>query len=586
MPEKNPQKKGKRTEKGLSVYYNQLAETYGFLPATGVYGAFSRAFSSAMSDNPYIQNRRIKGISSSAFPFKKDDVAGFLNKPQDNERPLRQAMEWGRYAAYPLFNIIKTYQDVLTYRWYNYPKDLDEPDAKTKDFMRELRLLGKICDKMKPSQIAHEIVGQCGISGKVHYYLRYKVDKSHNSCEYAFLQQLPSDWTKIIGFNNVSKYTLAFNMMYFMTPGTDVRQFGPLFVSMFDEMMNFVPRKYGKVVYNEIDIKKFSEESQKRAIKGNPEPYEQNGEWFYWVSLPPTECWTFEIDDVTRNEFSPFVGLLISAIQQADYEQVQLAILQNPLIACVLAEIPTIDTNVPNQADPIKISPATREAYNVLWDNLMTQNNTSGIGFYAAPFEDMHLESLSEAPNAANISGKGYAYLIQKSGIGIISATDEPRVGMVQIAAQLAAQFARAVYDQFSNMMTYLYGTLGLKYDWAFKMFGDIFSEKDDLKSAKDGMMLGVLIDALRYDAMRGHSILDDISISNAVIGSKLMEKRLPLISTYSAKAGEGNLPPVDGKVKNPDGTDPTKENPQGGRPDEGEAKSEGAEDQIDSYGD
>ena len=586
MPEKNPQKKGKRTEKGLSVYYNQLAETYGFLPATGVYGAFSRAFSSAMTDNPYIQNRRIKGISSAAFPFKKDDVAGFLNKPQDNERPLRQAMEWGRYAAYPLFNIIKTYQDVLTYRWYNYPKDLDEPDAKTKDFMRELRLLGKICDKIKPSQIAHEIVGQCGISGKVHYYLRYKVDKSHNSCEYAFLQQLPSDWTKIIGFNNVSKYTLAFNMMYFMTPGTDVRQFGPLFVSMFDEMMNFVPRKYGKVVYNEIDIKKFSEESQKRAIKGNPEPYEQNGEWFYWVSLPPTECWTFEIDDVTRNEFSPFVGLLISAIQQADYEQVQLAILQNPLIACVLAEIPTIDTNVPNQADPIKISPPTREAYTVLWDNLMTQNNTSGIGFYAAPFEDMHLESLSEAPNAANISGKGYAYLIQKSGIGIISATDEPRVGMVQIAAQLAAQFARAVYDQFSNMMTYLYGTLGLKYDWAFKMFGDIFSEKDDLKSAKDGMTLGVLIDTLRYDAMRGHSILDDISISNAVIGSKLMEKRLPLISTYSAKAGEGNLPPVDGKVKNPDGTDPTKENPQGGRPDEGEAKSEGAEDQIDSYGD
>lgn len=586
MPEKNPPKKGKRTEKGLSVYYNQLAETYGFLPATGVYGAFSRAFSSAMSDNPYIQNRRIKGISSSAFPFKKDDVAGFLNKPQDNERPLRQAMEWGRYAAYPLFNIIKTYQDVLTYRWYNYPKDLDEPDAKTKDFMRELRLLGKICDKMKPSQIAHEIVGQCGISGKVHYYLRYKVDKSHNSCEYAFLQQLPSDWTKIIGFNNVSKYTLAFNMMYFMTPGTDVRQFGPLFVSMFDEMMNFVPRKYGKVVYNEIDIQKFSEESQKRAIKGNPEPYEQNGEWFYWVSLPPTECWTFEIDDVTRNEFSPFVGLLISAIQQADYEQVQLAILQNPLIACVLAEIPTIDTNVPNQADPIKISPATREAYNVLWDNLMTQNNTSGIGFYAAPFEDMHLESLSEAPNAANISGKGYAYLIQKSGIGIISATDEPRVGMVQIAAQLAAQFARAVYDQFSNMMTYLYGTLGLKYDWAFKMFGDIFSEKDDLKSAKDGMTLGVLIDTLRYDAMRGHSILDDISISNAIDGSGLLEKRKPLISTYSAKAGEGNLPPVDKKPKNHDGTDPTKENPQGGRPDEGEAKSEGAEDQIDSYGD
>ena len=585
MAEKNP-RKGKITEKSLSAYYNSLVSTYGFLPASGVYGAFSRtSFGSAMTDNPYIQNRRIKGISSSAYPFNKDKVASFLKKPEDNEQPLRETMEWARYAAYPIFNIIKTYQDVPTYRFYNYPLYAEESEAKSEEFKREWRLLEKICQKIKPKQSAHMIMGQCGVMGKVHYYLRTKIDKSHNSCEYAYLQQLPSDWTKIIGFNNVSKYTLSFNLMYFMTPGTDIRQFGPLFTSMFDEMMNFIPRKYGKVVYNEFDIKKFSEESQRRPIKGNPEVYEQNGTWFYWVSLPPTECWTFEIDDVTRNVFSPFVGLLINAIQQADYEQVQLAILQNPLIACALAEMETIDTAIANQADPIKISPATREAYSVLWNDLMLQNNTSGIGMYAAPFKNMHLESLAEAPNAADISGKGYSYLIQKSGIGIISATDEPRVGMVQIAAKLAAQFARTVYGQFENMMTYLYSTLGLKYDWAFKMFGDIFSEEDDLKAAKDGMTLGILIDTLRNDAIRGHSILDDISISNAVLGSKLMEKRTPLISTYSAKAGEGNLPPVDGKLKNPDGTDPTKENPQGGRPDEGEAKSEGAEDDVDSYG-
>lgn len=586
MAVKNPQKGAKRTKEGLSAYYKQLSETYGFLPASGVYGAFSRtAFGAAMTDNPFIQNRRIKGISSAAFPFKKDDVAKFLTKPQDNEIPLRQTMEWARYAAYPIFNIIKTYQDVLSCNWYNYPKYADESDAKTEEFKREWRLLEKICDKLKPKQMAHMIMGQCGELGKVHYYLRAKVDKSHNSCDFAYMQQLPSDWTKIIGFNNVSKYTLSFNLMYFMMPGTDIRQFGPLFMSMFDEMMNFVPRSYnkdGKVVYNGFDVKKYAAESQRRPIKGNPEVYEQNGEWFYWVSLPPTECWTFEIDDTTRNVFSPFVGLLISAIQQADYEQVQLAILQNPLIACVLAEMETIDTAVASQADPIKISPATRQAYSVLWNELMSQNNTSGIGFYAAPFKDMHLESLAEAPNAANISGKGYEYLIQKSGVGIISASSDPRVGMVQIAAKLAAQFGRVVYGQFENMMTYLYSSLGLKYDWAFKMFGDIFSEEDELKSAKDGMTLGLLIDTLRYDAIRGHSLLDDLSISGAILGSKIMDKRMPLISTYSAKAGEGNLPPV----KNPDGTDPTKENPQGGRPDEGDAKSEGAEDETDSYGD
>ena len=100
MAEKNPQKGAKRTKEGLSAYYKQLSETYGFLPASGVYGAFSRtAFGAAMTDNPYIQNRRIKGISSAAFPFKKDDVAKFLTKPQDNEIPLRQTMDWPLYPA-------------------------------------------------------------------------------------------------------------------------------------------------------------------------------------------------------------------------------------------------------------------------------------------------------------------------------------------------------------------------------------------------------------------------------------------------------------------------------------------------------
>lgn len=582
MATKKP--KAEVTKQGLSAYYNSLAETYGFLPAEGVYSAFSRtSFGSAFTSNPYIQNRRVKGISTAAFPYKKDDVSKFLAAPADNEQPLRSAMEWARYSAYPLFNIIKTYQDVPSYNFYNYPLFADDSEAKRDDFKREWRLLEKICYQLKPKQMAHQIVGQCGVLGKVHYYLRAKVDKSHNSCEYAFIQQLPSDWVKIVGFNNVSKYTLAFNMMYFMTPGTDVRQYGKLFTSMFDEMMQFIPKKQGKVVFSskDFDIKKYNEVSERRTIKGDPDVYNQDGQWFYWVTLPAAECWTFEIDDVTRNEFSPFVGLLINAIQQADYENVQLAILQNPLIACVLAEMETIDNAVATQADPIKISPATRAAYSVLWNDMMAENNTSGIGFFAAPYKNMKLESLSEAPNAADISAKGYAYTIQKSGIGIISATDEPRVGMVQIAAKLAAQFAQVIYGQFENMMTYLYSTLGLKYAWGFKMFGDIFSQEDDLKSAKDGMTLGLLIDTLRYDAIRGHSILDDISISNAVLGSGLMDKRTPLISTYSAKAGEGNLPPV----KNPDGTDPTKENPQGGRPDEGDAKSEGAEDQIDSYG-
>ena len=50
------------------------------------------------------------------------------------------------------------------------------------------------------------------------------VDKSHNEVCHAFMQQLPSDWVKIVGFNNKSKYTVAFNLFYFLQPGTNPLQ--------------------------------------------------------------------------------------------------------------------------------------------------------------------------------------------------------------------------------------------------------------------------------------------------------------------------------------------------------------------------
>lgn len=573
-----------QTQNALSAHYAQLAKTYGGLSPTGVYSAFSRTmFGAAFTNNPFIQNSRVKGISSRAYQVSKDQVAEYLKTPANNEIGLRQAYSWAETSAYPLFNLRKTYQDVLSYRWYNYPRYADEKDAKRPEFTREWRLTDKICQRLQPSKIAHEIVGQCAAGGKVFYYLRTKVDKPHNSCDYAFLQQLPQDWTKIVGLNNISKYTIMFNLMYFMQPGTDWRQFGDLLEKYIYDMNQFIeytaPSPYDDAVYASenkpakrcnINIEAVNAAKKAGTIDPNTDVYMQNGTWFYWVALPVDQVWAFEIDDVSRNVISPFSGLIISAIQQADYEAVQLAILQNPLVSCVLAEMPLRDDADANMADPIKVSPATRAAYDALWYNMLSQNNTSGIGFFAAPYEKMQLAQLQEAPSASDISSKGYQYFIGKSGIGIISASAEPRVGLVNIAAQLAGKFAQTIYGQMENMMNHLYESLNLRFEWGFKMFGDIFSEKETLKAAKEGMTLGILIDTLVYEAIRGHSLNDDLSISNAVIGSDLLAKRLPLISTYSAKSGEGNLPPASGGEP--------------GRPKNDTPQSEGSESDADSY--
>ena len=75
-------------------------------------------------------------------------------------------------------------------------------------------------------------------------------------------------------------------------------------------------------------------------------------------------------------------------------------------------------------------------------------------------------------------------------------------------------------------------------------MFGNIFSEREELEDARKGMTLGLLVDTLRYDAILGHSLIDDIAISDAISASGVLDRRIPLVTSYTAKQSESNLPP------------------------------------------
>lgn len=527
--------------------------------------------------NPYVQNERVKNISSKPKLLQKDEIVKCLLSPNTSERELRQLSDALVWTAYPFFKLIKTTADILTYRHYIYPKYIDEADAKTAEFKREWQLAERINEAIKPSQTAHEAAMMSLKEGKAFYLLRKDVDRSHLKVNYCFLQQLPQDWVKIVGYNNLSKYSVAFNLMYFTKAGTDIYQYGDLFVPYMEDFYSvvnptYVPQKNGKtkVVYSSILER--AAKLKKNAI-GSPEVYAENGRWFYWVTLPADKIWTFEIDDSTRNVISPFAGLMLSMSQIAQYENLQLELLANPLVALLHGEIETYDNSQTQMEDQYKLSPSGRQFFEALWYQMMYQNNTGGIGFYAAPLKNMKLEQLAEAPNATNISSEGYSYIMMKSGNGLLPLSTEPRAGMVDYSSKIESQYGRCIYRTFENLMNFIYSDVGLKRDWRFKMFGNVFTEERELENARKGMTLGILLDTLKYDALIGHSLLDDIAISEAISASGILNKRIPLVSSYSMKQSDnGGLPPqaqID----------------EGGRPsaEMGDIETEGQENSFDS---
>ena len=567
--------------------FKKLSEQYGGMPMNSLMSAFSRTTGAQYYRNdPYIQNRRVQAISSLPNEFSKNKVAEMLTSPLANERGLRQVEHALEYTAYPLFHTRKMYQDLLTYHSYIVPEFTEKDAAKNDDFWREWKLLEKLRRKLDPKTTAHKLAGQAVQEGKVFYYPRISVDKPHNKVDYAFMQQLPSDWTKIVGFNSVSKYTVAFNLFYFLRPGCFPEQFGDLFepyLDTFSMVTDRAPKGVGKkYVYAEkgtVDMGRFRQivQDNPQGLAGEPEVYYQNGKWFYWVTLPVDKIFTFEIDDANTTAVSPLTGLFLSLLQIAQYEQIQLELVQNPLISLFTGEIPYKQKNDQTAIeDDYRLSDAGRRLFEYLWYQMLSDSNTSGIGWFTAPVENIKMHQLAEAPSATKISSAGYGYTMAKAGLSaLIPTSDEPRAGVANISLQIESKFAEQIYRCYERMMQSIFDGMNLKYSWRFSLFGNIAEDADTLKAAKEGMTLGILPQTVIYLALHDMSVVDDLTLSHAISESGVLNLRIPLVSTYSAKQGDSRLPPQAAHDANP-----------GGRPDaEGKKTSEGAEAGIDANG-
>lgn len=539
--------------------FNDLQAKYGDLTPQQLYSAFamSNGIGGMYTNNPYTQNTRVKGISTLPNGYDKNKVAEFLRKPNESETQLRQvehALEW---TAYPLFHTRKTYQSLMTYHNYIAPCIIEDGDTKKKEFWREYKLLERLRIKSDMKSFGHKIVGQVGQEGKVFYTYRMKVDKPHNKVDHIFFQQLPSDYVKIVGFNNVSKYTLMFDMMYFCQPGTTPLQFGDLFKPYLTDFYTITdlpdkPKGLGKkVVFGQrhINLDKLREMEARPDIPqfgdGKPDVYYQNGKWYYWVTLPVDKAFTFEADDATHLVAPPFAGLFIDMIQLAQYEQLQLQLLQNPLISVLTGEIPYFDIKDSNLEDQYMLSNSGRLLFTALWYQMMQENNTSGVGLYAAPFKNMKLESLAEAPSAMDIVQQGYSDTMSKAGLSaIIPVTEDARAGMAQISLEIECRFMEPVYDCIERMMDAIIDSLNLKYEFRFHMFGNIAQDKTMDGELRTAMTLGIASATIRYNALHDLSIFEDISWSDAIFDSYLYERRYPLFTSYTAKSPAANYPP------------------------------------------
>lgn len=189
---------------------------------------------------------------------------------------------------------------------------------------------------------------------------------------------------------------------------------------------------------------------------------------------------------------------------------------------------------MPDQHDPYKLSPTGRKYFEALWYQMLAANNTSGVGLYAAPFQNMHLEQLDEAPSATDVSSKGYKYAMLKAGNGLVPISEEPRAGSIVASQYMEGEFAASVYRTFEKMMNWILADIGLKHEWRFKMFGNLYFDRQDAEAAKKDLALGILPAWFRYDALMDSSVLEDMAMSRALKAVGINDLRVPIATSYN----------------------------------------------------
>ena len=536
----------------------RLNDMYGGMPFEDVYSAFVGAGGANMlAAWPNLQNRRVRSINTKPAKYGKDAIEEMVGNPEENEKALRSISASLSHSTKTYDLIIQTYPNIMTYDWYisiGYSRNAPGKERQ----MREYALAYQIAETMDVKAKAREINGLCQKYGKVFYTPRISLDKAHGKVNYAFLQQLPEDWCKIVGFNNgPGRYTVAFNLMYFLWPGNDWRQFGDLFAPYMPHFFDVVETKSKTVYAAKINTEKFKK-MELSDTPGHPKWELVGGQWMYWVTLPADRVITFEADDRTPLVAPPNTGLMASMTQIPNYEAAQMEIILNPLTSVLTGTLETTDPKSVSNAEPIVVSPAVRKLFETLWYDMLAKNNTSGIGLYLAPAKDLKLQTLSDTVSNTDISSSAYADQVEKAGLpALIPTTDDPKVGVAQLSAGMHARYSMPIYWGFERMMNWIFENLGFKSRLRFHMFGNIFDREKDLENARKGMTLGILPDTLRYDAMMGISPLEDIATSAFISDSGLLDMRKPLVSSYSAKQETGTLPPQAKKDINPGGRPP-----------------------------
>lgn len=484
----------KESAVGVETVINSLNRYYNRVLGTNGKNYVFDGCSNLQKYNPFLQNQRLKQLSTQPTSLSRDNLGEILNAPQNAEQPLR-GQGWSLSSSqYLYYKILRLAADVPKFKYYKVPELLKSSEYGSEKFINEDKFVENWLKTFDVVNTLKKVALDVKREGKPTYILRNCVtrdSKMKKAVAYAKWQKLQSDYVKLTGIGEHG-YIASFNMLIFLNPAICLDQFPDFIRDIWEDMVtkgaisridSSSAKKSGKTYQlNTQAIRNYSYNFNGiEDLKGVLELKDKS--YYFWVSLPQDLCYTFCSDTSHPWAIPDTAGLFLGLKELTDYDQLAGLLQSTPLTALLTAEMETVPNPNPGQ-DQTVMSIETIASFQERF-NTAASNNIDG---FFAPLKNFKLLSLPNVPNSSETTTNATKNFVYRAGLGgLLITTDKPSVTQVKTAQMLEEAEADFVTKQFESVINMIINKLlGCEYEWRVILWGNIFSFADEVKRDKE----------------------------------------------------------------------------------------------------
>jgi len=418
-------------------------------------------------NNPFLQNDRIKQVSSSPHSLDKKTLDEALRNPYNSEQPLREQSMYLYFSNYIYMMLLRLNREIPEYKHYILPRDFFEEDEKTyKTVLQEMKKLEDMLDALNVPFTFKTIATQVAQEGKCSYFPRISWDGK--KVNYFSLQKIPSNHIKYTKFGSKQALVVSIDLAMFLNPINSLDFYPPRIREIWDELVGM-----GAIAPGAQMEKPGKALRQLVTLDPNHILEVDDKHWAYWVELDQDEAWTFCQDASHVAAIPETAGMFADFLELNNYRWLMGNLMSKGVDSILTAEIPLrTDANV--GTDPTLPTADVVTLYN----NMFAASVNANVYPYFGPFKNFKLHTVDTDPKIMDIVNNAIRDVIATSGnSALLTLTDKPSIAAIKTAQALAASKAEYLTKQFMAFLNrFLPPALELKNDYKIYLWSDIFN--------------------------------------------------------------------------------------------------------------